>query len=89
MGCPFEFFAEDLTYHGLIDRIRGAPEGKLKSVVDHDLTTVACAFRKIPELIKDIGRDVNGDSLRHAPSKTREPRIIAIESDPLTAGLHG
>ena len=32
---------------------------------------------------------VNRDSLRHAPTKARDPRIIAIESDPLTAGLHG
>ena len=34
-------------------------------------------------------QDLMGASRRHAPSKARKPRIIAIESDPLTAGLHG
>jgi len=33
--------------------------------------------------------DAGSVSLRHAPSKPREPGIIAIEGDPLAAGLYG
>jgi len=89
MDCTIKSFAEDLPQYSFIDRLQGLSKVKPQSFVDHGLITVTCALGKIPEFIQDVGIDVNGDSLRHAPSKTREPRIIAIQSYPLTTRLNG
>jgi len=62
MGCTFQFFAEDLTQHRLIDRLRGLTNVKSQSLVDHCLIPISGAVSQRPKFLQDIDIDLNSDS---------------------------